>query len=71
MLAYHGSDNLLTEFNTPEVFVAKSVEEASRYGKYVHIVSFSKFKFETPTIYVLFNRDAKIVGNYEDKDNGT
>ena len=53
-IAYHGSPNKFDAFSTSDVFLAKSAQEAKRYGQYIYEVTFSgKPMFETPTIMVI------------------
>ena len=64
--AYHGSpSNNIKEFNTTEVCVAKNLNEAKRYGKYIYLVTFKKFLFETKTIYVLNKEDVLSVKHFK------
>lgn len=53
-IGYHGSPHEFDSFNTNDVFLAKSKDEAKRYGPHVYEVSYEgKPKFETSTIKVI------------------
>lgn len=57
IVAYHGSPVKFDQFNTPEIFVAKSPKEALRYGSNLYTVTFRNPKFTTDTIYVVGSED--------------
>lgn len=51
---YHGSPVKFKEFGTTDVFLAKSIREARRYGPFVYEVTYEgKPRFSTPTIEVI------------------
>lgn len=53
-VAYHGSPNKFTGFNTADIFLAKNPNESKRYGGYLYKVTFSgKPRIETLTIMVI------------------
>ena len=51
---FHGSDQCFDQFNSHEVFIAKSPTEAMTYGRYLYEVQYEGEPiFDTPTIQLI------------------